>query len=122
MAHHLHLISSQSVRVVHAVLRRPKLKVQVLVGAPILSNSPVVQTVERPPLKRKVDGASPSAIAHENYRGALSAKPQERPSHPGPSFLIIMEAKADQRAASGWKPAGPRLCVGCGACPLASAI
>ena len=82
--------SSQSVRVVHAVLRRPRLKVQVLVGAPLLSipippwrrsvthffrkedhagaapaggsisQLPRSSTAEHPPLKRTVDGANPS--------------------------------------------------------------
>lgn len=46
-------------------------------------NCPVAQSGEHPPLKRTVDGANPSGATH------------------------FMEAKADERAASGWKPDGP---------------
>jgi len=38
-----------------------------------------------------------------------------------PPFSLLSEAKADQRAATGRKPDGP-MEMGCGACPLASAI
>jgi hypothetical protein len=48
------------------------------------SQLPRSSTAEHPPLKRTVDGASPSGAANS-----------------------FREAKADERAAAGWKPDGP---------------